>query len=143
MVRVKLRMQRVSLSKVWSMSSKAFYKLVRRATSKTWTRTLNLIINNFLVNIWNVYKHTNWLIVSFSTVILFLWTVITSACLTSLENSPTLKCWQIKLLNKSVLSFTNIQVFNNFADFIFISVIKTKNCVKLSLFNINNADASS
>ena len=53
-------------------------------------------------------------IVSFIILNLFLWTGITSACYNSLGNPPTLmqysanklklKYWQIKLLNKSILS---------------------------------------
>ena len=41
-------------------------------------------------------------------------------------------CWNVTTLT----NFTNIQIFNNFADFIFICVIETRNCVKFYLFNI-------
>ena len=44
-------------------------------------------------------------------------------------------CWNVT--TSAIFTF---KVFNNFADVIFICVIKTKNCVKLSLFNINNAE---
>ena len=70
---------------------------------------IKLIKNNFLKNFCNVWKCTNWPIVSFITFIHFLWTGVASGCSNSLRNSPVLmqqlKSWQTKLLNKYILGF--------------------------------------
>ena len=70
---------------------------------------INLIINNFLMNFWNIWKYTYWPIVYFIIFIIFLWTGTTSPCFSSFENLPVLiqelKFWQMKLLTKSILNF--------------------------------------
>ena len=104
-----------------------------------------MIIDNFLINFLSVWKYTNWPILVLSHLLFFcvdwynicMFQFITYAVVKVLTNKTTKQiyvkfydfCWNVATLT----NFTNIKIFNNFTDFIFIYVINKLRIVLNSL----------